>query len=96
MTTLATAPIGAKGQITLPKKVRQLLHLQASGELVGFLVDERTRAIRLTKVDLVPADDPFTAEEYRKLDQLRRAPGGKTFRSGKAFLADLKSHLKRG
>lgn len=94
MTTLATAPLGTKGQITLPKKVRQLLHLESSGELVGFLVDERTRAIRLTKVNLVPADDPFTTEEYRKLDQLRTAAGGKTFRSGKAFLADLKRRIK--
>ena len=95
MTTFATAPLGAKGQITLPKKVRQLLHLQAPGELVGFLLDERTHAIRLSRVDVVPADDPFTDAEYRKLDQLRKAPGGKTFRSGKVFLADLRSHLKR-
>ena len=95
MTTLATAPLGAKGQITLPKKVRQLLHLQASGELVGFLVDERTRAIRLTKVDLVPADDPFTEEEYRKLDQLTKTSSRKSFASYGAFLADLRKHTKR-
>ena len=95
MTALTTAPVGAKGQMTLPKKVRQLLRLNAPGELVGFLVDERTHAVRLTKVDLVPADDPFTAEEYQKLIKLTKTSGGKTFTSYEAFLKDLKRHIKR-
>ena len=38
---------------------------------------------------------PFTEEEYRKLDRLRKEPGGKTFPSMQAFLADLKRHLKQ-
>jgi bifunctional DNA-binding transcriptional regulator/antitoxin component of YhaV-PrlF toxin-antitoxin module len=94
MVKLATAPLGAKGQITLPKKVRELLRVSAPGDLVGFMVDDKTCSIRLTRVELVPDEDPFTEEEYRKLDQLRKAPGGTTSDSAKAFLDDLNRDLK--
>jgi AbrB family looped-hinge helix DNA binding protein len=89
MKTLATAPIGVKGQITLPKKVRELLHLTEPGDLVGFVVDEKARTIRITRMDVVPDDEPFTKADYQALDTLRRAPGRQTFDSAQDFLDDL-------
>lgn len=89
MATLVTAPLTSKAQITLPKSIRQLLGVQEKGDRVGFVIDEKTRRIMITKVDLVPAEAPYTKEEIRKLLALRKEPGGKTFTSPEAFLKHL-------
>ena len=91
MTKLITAPLSAKGQMTLPKAVRKALKLMAPGSTVGFLVDEHTHVALLTKMDLVPASERFSKAELRKLMKLTKEPGGKTFSSMKALLRDLKS-----
>ena len=90
MASLLTATVGTKGQITLPKGVRNLLEIREAGELVGFAVDEETKSVRLTKLKIVSEEENFTEEEYRKLLNLPRKKGGKTFSSMKALLKDLK------
>lgn len=90
MTKLITAPLTSKAQLTLPKRVRQLLNVHAKGDRIGFLINEKTRRVTITKVDLVPAEEPYTDEEIRKLLKLRKEPGGKTFNSMDALLKDLK------
>ena len=91
MATWLTAPLSSKAQITLPKPVRKLLGLNAKGDRVGFLIDEKTRRITMTKVDLMPAEESYTEEEIRTLLKLRKEPGGKTFDSAEAFLKHLHS-----
>ena len=91
MTRLVTAPLSAKGQMTVPKAVRKALNLTASGETVGFLVDEKAHVAILTKMELVPAQESFSKVEIEKLLKLAKEPGGKAFSSAKSLLKDLKS-----
>ena len=92
MPQMITAPLSRKAQLTLPKKVREFLDVRASGDLVGFVIDEVRHRVNVTKVDLVPADEPFTDEELDKLVKLAKSQrGGKTFRSAKAFLRHLRT-----
>ena len=91
MTRLVTAPLSAKGQMTVPKIVRKALKLMASGETVGFLVDDKAHVAVLTKMELVPAQENFSHAELQKLLKLAKEPGRKTFSSVKSLLKDLKS-----
>ena len=85
MTILETAKITSKGQVTIPNRIRRLLHLK-EGESVGF---------SLTKggVVLVPcqimARSPYTAQEWQKIEKLA-SEKGKTFTS----VDSAKNHLK--
>jgi bifunctional DNA-binding transcriptional regulator/antitoxin component of YhaV-PrlF toxin-antitoxin module len=91
MTTLMTATLSSKAQLTLPKRIRELLGIRAKGDQVGFVVDEKTRRVMMTKIRLVPTEEPYTEEELRKLLHLARAPGKKTFASAEAFLKHIRS-----
>lgn len=90
MTRLVTAPLSAKGQMTVPKAVRKALQLSAPGDTIGFLVDDDAHVALVTKMALVPAQETFSAAELQKLVRLTQEPGGKTFFSVKALLKDLK------
>ena len=91
MAKWVTAPLSSKAQITLPKRVRELLGVREKGDRVGFLIDEKAHRVMITKVKLVPEEEPYTDEEIRKLLKLRKEPGGKTFDSAEAFLKHLHS-----
>ena len=91
MTMLMTATLSSKAQLTLPKRIRELLGLRAKGDQVGFVVDEKTRRIVMTKITLVPTEEPYTQDELRKLLRLAKAPGKKTFASAEAFLKHVRS-----
>jgi AbrB family looped-hinge helix DNA binding protein len=84
-----TATVGTKGQITLPKKVRQAIGAVHPGDLVGFLVDENGGVVKIVRMDVRPAEESYTAEEMRKLVGLAKEKGGKTFGSSKDFLKHL-------
>ena len=90
MTRLITAPLSSKGQMTVPKAVRKALNLTAAGDTVGFLVDEKTRRVVLTKMQMVPAEASFSHAEIQKLLKLSKEPGGKSFSSARALLSNLK------
>ena len=92
MTRLVTAPLSAKGQITVPKAVRKALNLATTGSTIGFLVDEKAHIALLTRMEIVPAEESFSKSALRKLTKLAKEPGGKTFSSMKELLRDLKSH----
>ena len=91
MSTLMTATLSSKAQLTLPKRIRELLGLREKGDQVGFIVDENTRRVVLTKITLVPAEEPYTEDELRKLLKLATAPGKRTFASAEAFLKHVRS-----
>jgi bifunctional DNA-binding transcriptional regulator/antitoxin component of YhaV-PrlF toxin-antitoxin module len=90
MTQLVTVPLSSKGQLTLPKTVRDLLGVKSKGDLVGFTVDRETKRVQLTRVEAIPVHEDFTPDEYAKLLQLPRQKGGKRFRSMPALIRDLK------
>ncbi len=90
MTRLITAPLSAKGQMTIPKMVRKALNLTSPGSTVGFLVDQKAHMALLTRMELVPAEESFSRPALRKLLKLVKEPGGKTFHSMGALLRDLK------
>jgi len=91
MTMLMTATLSSKAQLTLPKRIRELLGVRAKGDQVGFVVDEKTRRIVMTKITLLPTEEPHTPEELHKLLRLAKAPGKKTFASAEAFLKHVRS-----
>ncbi len=91
MATLVTASLSSKAQVTLPKRIRELLGVGTKGDQIGFLVDEHTQRIMITRVDLVPSEPLYTQEELRKLFKLAKARGGKTFGSAEAFLKHVHS-----
>ncbi len=87
--TRITAPLGAKGQLTLPKEIRDALGLREKGDLVGFVLDEKSKTVRLTRMEIRPAGEEYTEEELRKLMGIAKEPGGKKFPSAEAFLRHL-------
>ena len=90
MTHVVTAPLSAKGQMTLPKAVRKALNLTTPGSTIGFLIDDEAHVALITKMALVPAEASFSKVELRKLAKLSKEPGGKTFSSMEGLLRDLK------
>jgi len=87
--TWVTASLGPKGQITLPKRVRETLGAHTPGIVIGFLVDEKTGNVRLSRMEVRPANEDYTKEELAKLSNLAKKRGGKKFNSAKDFLAHL-------
>lgn len=92
MPKLITAPLGAKAQITLPKAVRQALGLHARQDLVGFIIE--AGRVALTRIEPVPSSNPFTEEEWRKIDQLAAAPAALVAEDASTSLQALKKHLR--
>ena len=87
MTILETAKITSKGQVTIPNRIRKLLHLK-EGEAVGF-------SITIEGVVLVPCQvtvkSPYTPKEWQKIEKLA-AEKGKSFNSvdgAKNFIKSL-------
>lgn len=87
--TWFTATLGAKGQITLPKKVRIALGTLEKGQTVGFMLDEKKSSVRLAKMEVKPSEESYTGEELRKLLKIARQKDGKFFGSAKDFLNHL-------
>ena len=71
MTILETSKMTTKGQITIPNRIRRLLHLK-QGTAVGFCVTKEG-------VVLVPcavtAHSPYTIKEWEKIEKLAAAKG---------------------
>ncbi len=78
MTVIETAKITSKGQVTIPNRIRKLLHVQAGASL----------AFGLTKggVVLLPckvtAESPYTPAEWAKIEKLASIKG-KIYKSPK-------------
>ena len=61
MVKLADATMTSQGQISIPKKIRERLHLQKGAKIV-FLEDEKGNVI----IQETQAPVEFTQEEWRK------------------------------
>ncbi len=86
MTITEIAKITSKGQVTIPRRIRELLHLK-EGASVGF-------GITKDGVVLVPceisAKSPYTSKEWAKIEKLA-SEKGKRFSNTKAAKAYLKN-----
>jgi len=85
MTILDTAKITSKGQVTIPNRIRKMLHLK-EGEAVGFSITKE--GIVLVPCQVI-AKSPYTAKEWQKIEKLA-SEKGKAFNS----VQSAKDHLK--
>lgn len=92
MDGLFLSSMGNKAQITLPKAVRQALGVKEKTGLVGFIV--RGKRVALTRIEPVPASDPFTEEEWRKIRTLANKAPAAVFAGSKDSVRHLKRRLK--
>ncbi len=93
MDQLITAPVGAKAQITLPKAVREALHLKAQSDLVGFVI--QAGRVALTRIEPVPSSDPFTDAEWASIERLASQTPAAVFEHSASSLRYLKRHLHK-
>ena len=87
--TWFTATLGAKGQITLPKRIRSTIGALTKGDMVGFVLDEASGSVRLAKMDVRPAGESYSEVELRKLLRISKRGGGKRFTSSEEFLRHI-------
>ena len=74
------AALTSKGQITLPKPIRDRLGLKGKGDRVGFTVSQDGKTVHLTKVHLVSDE---------RLTELKQSSRGKLFAPLQNLLRDL-------
>jgi len=91
MSKVITAPVGAKAQVTLPKAVREALHLKPQEDLIGFVIEGER--IALTRIEPVPSSDPFTDAEWGKIERMVSRTPTATFENAAGSLRYLKRHL---
>ena len=91
MQTLVST-LGVKAQVTLPKDVRNILHIKP-GDPVGFLIDGSK--VSVCKAEISPVHDPFTHEEWEKITDVFRSKGGKTYHSHEKSMAHLKRLMRK-
>ena len=82
MSKLVTT-LSSKGQVTLPKTVRELLHLEL-GDYLRF--KPVAGGVLLTKISL--ESEEFSEDEWKALERLTNRRG-KRYKDAKAFLRDL-------
>ena len=90
---IITSPVGAKAQVTLPKAVREALHLKAQHDLVGFVV--QGGRVALTRIEPVPSSDPFSEQEWKQIEKLASQTPAATAENAVDSLRYLKRHLDR-
>ena len=93
MPRIVTAPIGAKAQLTLPKAVREAVHLKTRADLLGFVI--QGGRVALTRIEPVPSTDPFTEEEWKAIERLASQTPASVCDNAAASLAYLKRHVVR-
>ena len=91
MQKIISAHMSSKSQVTIPKEARKVLGIDGGNMPIGFIIDPETHTVKLTRINITPADEEFTDEEYRKLIKLADEPGVKTFKTAKSFLKHIKN-----
>ena len=84
MTIIETTKMTSKGQVTIPNRVRKLLHLQ-KGSSVAFGVTKNGIVLMPCEVT---AHSPYSPKEWEKIEKMA-SEKGKTFSSPDA----AKKHL---
>lgn len=78
MTVLETAKITSKGQVTIPNRIRKILHVQAGASLAFGLSKEGIILLPCK----ITAESPYSAQEWLKIEKLASAKG-KNYKSAK-------------
>jgi len=78
MTVIETAKVTSKGQVTIPNRIRKLLHVSA-GTSLAFGLSKEGVVLLPCKVTV---ESPYTAVEWAKLERLASAKG-KVYKSAK-------------
>ena len=81
-----TTTMTEKNQITIPKKITDILELRR-----GCLFDVQVHRNRIELIPLETREKTLTSEQYRKLDLLSQREKGKEKRVTKEYIAHLKS-----
>ena len=92
-TKIITSPVGAKAQVTLPKGVREALHLKAQRDLVGFVI--QGDRVALTRIEPVPSSDPFSDAEWKRIERLAAHAPAVVCDNAADSLRYLKRHINR-
>lgn len=78
MTVIETAKVTSKGQVTIPKRIRKLLHVSSGASLAFGLTKEGVILLPCK----VTVESPYTAVEWAKIERLASAKG-KVYKSAK-------------
>ena len=85
MTILDTAKITSKGQVTIPNRIRKILHLH-QGSSVAFGINKQGVLLLPCKVI---TESPYTYHEWAKIEKLAKAKG-KVYKTAK----EAKKHIE--
>lgn len=85
MTVIETAKVTSKGQVTIPNRIRKLLHVQ-SGTSIAFGLSKQGVILFPCKIT---AELPYTPREWAKIEKLAAAKG-KVYKSAK----EAKRHIE--
>ena len=78
------AVISSRGQVTIPQDVRDIMHIKR-GSVVGF--EPTKRGILMVAMKVEP-ENPYTDEEWEKIEKLSKGKG-KVYRSAE----EAKKHV---
>ena len=86
MTIIETAKVTTKGQVTIPNRIRKILHLE-EGSSVAFGLTKEGVILLPCKVT---AQSPYSAQEWAKIEKVA-AEKGKVYAGAEAAKKHLKS-----
>jgi len=78
MTIIETAKVTSKGQVTIPNRIRKILHVSA-GTSIAFGLSEEGVILLPCKIT---AESPYTPREWAKIEKLASAKS-KIYKSAK-------------
>ena len=81
-----TSTLTSKGQLTLPKDLREMLKIK-TGQMV--LMEAVGNAVVLKKAEIRAAEDEFTPDEWEQLGALA-SEKGRRYKTAEKFLRSLK------
>ncbi len=76
MTVIETAKVTSKGQVTIPNRIREILHI-STGDCIAFGVSKEGVILLPCKVTV---ESPYTPSEWGKIEKLASAKG-KSYKS---------------
>lgn len=87
MTVIETAKVTSKGQITIPNRIRKILHVQTGASLAFGLSKEGIILLPCK----ITAESPYTLSEWAKIEKLASVKGKvyKSIKTAKKHVASL-------
>jgi len=87
MTIIETAKVTSKGQVTIPSRIRKILHVSTGASLAFGL---SKNGIVLLPCKII-AESPYSTEEWKKIEKLASVKGKiyKSAKKAKKHIEDL-------